>query len=178
MITKFVLNSVLHYVGLSCIVSPNKQLKYDIKENNHPYWINKFPQYNTSICFKFCENVFGGFIRNYGTDRCNIMCYINVHNKVQPTYFDDASSGGGREIPKNATTVELESLGATLNFIDCWLKLFHNNYKVRSKMCNEAIQKLLKQIPTMKSKPLIHDKIHQLLLIDICGTQYLTHLVA
>ena len=85
------------------------------------------------------------------------MCYITAHYKEQPTYVDDASSGGGREIPKNATTVELESLGATLNFIDCWLKLFHNNYKVRSKMYHEGMKTLFKQKPNIKSKPFSQD---------------------
>ena len=52
------------------------------------------------------------------------MCYITAHYKEQPTYVDDASSGGGRSIAKNATTVPLQSIGATLNFIDCLLKHF------------------------------------------------------
>ena len=56
------------------------------------------------------------------------MYYITAHYKQQPRYVDDASSGGGRAIPKNATTAALESLGATLNFIDCWLKHCHHNY--------------------------------------------------
>ena len=56
------------------------------------------------------------------------MCSILAHDKQQPKYFDDEISGGGRPIPKSATIEELEALGATLNFIDCWLKLFHHNY--------------------------------------------------
>ena len=35
------------------------------------------------------------------------MCYITAHYKEQPTYVDDASSGGGKEITKNATTSAL-----------------------------------------------------------------------
>ena len=42
--------------------------------------------------------------------------------------------------------------------MDCWLKLFHNNDEVRSKEYHEAMKKLFKKIPTMKSKPLSHDK--------------------
>ena len=68
------------------------------------------------------------------------MWSISAHNKLQPTYIDDASSVCGRAIPKNATTAELESLGATLNFIHCWLKIFHNNYEVRQKMDHDAIK--------------------------------------
>ena len=48
MSTKFVLNTILHYVGLSWIISSIKQMKYDIRENNHPDWLNKVPRYNTA----------------------------------------------------------------------------------------------------------------------------------
>ena len=85
------------------------------------------------------------------------MCSITAHDKIQPTYADDASIVSGRSIPKNTTTAVLESLGATLNFIDCWLKLFHKNYEVRSKIYHEAMKNVFKQIPTKKSKPLSHD---------------------
>ena len=49
MITRFVFNKVLHHVVLSWIISSNKQMKYDIIENNHPDWLNKGPRYNTAI---------------------------------------------------------------------------------------------------------------------------------
>ena len=45
-------------------------------------------------------------------------------------------------------------------------------------MAHEAMKKLLKQIPTMKSKPLSPDKKNQLLLTDIGCACYLTHLAA
>ena len=48
MSTKFVLNTKLHHVGFSWIISSSKQIKYDIKENNHPDWLDKGPQYNTA----------------------------------------------------------------------------------------------------------------------------------
>ena len=38
-ITQFVLNLVLHHVGLSWIISSNKQMIYETKENN-PGWLN------------------------------------------------------------------------------------------------------------------------------------------
>ena len=38
--------------------------------------------------------------------------------------------------------------------------------------------KFFKQIPTMKSKPLSHDKKHQLILTYIGGAWYLTHMEA
>ena len=67
------------------------------------------------------------------------MFYITAHDKLQPAYVDDEISGGGRSIPKNATASEFEYIGETLNLIDCWIKLIHNNDEVRSKIYNEAI---------------------------------------
>ena len=52
--------------------------------------------------------------------------------------YDDESSDGGRSISKNAASEALETMGATLNFIDCWLKLFHHNYEERYMMYHEA----------------------------------------
>ena len=45
-------------------------------------------------------------------------------------------------------------------------------------MAHEAMKKLFKQIPTMKSKPSSHNKKYQLLLTDIDCVCYLTHLAA
>ena len=47
MSTKFVLNTKLHHVGMSWIISSRKPMKYYTKENNHPDWLNKVPRYNT-----------------------------------------------------------------------------------------------------------------------------------
>ena len=43
MSTKFVLNKKWHHVGLSWITSSSKKMKYYIKDNNHPDWLNKGP---------------------------------------------------------------------------------------------------------------------------------------
>ena len=45
---KSVLNMRLHHVGLSRIIYSSRQMKYDIKENNNLYWLNKGPRYNTA----------------------------------------------------------------------------------------------------------------------------------
>ena len=82
MITKFVLNTVLQHVSLSWIISSNNKMKYDIKENHHPDWLNKGPQYNKAICSKYNGTLFDDFIRNDGTYRCNIMCSITEHDKL------------------------------------------------------------------------------------------------
>ena len=36
-ITSFVLNTVLHHVGMSWIIERNEQLKYDMEKNNSDY---------------------------------------------------------------------------------------------------------------------------------------------
>ena len=50
MVTKFVLDTILHHVGMSWIISSNDEMKYKIDKLNHQDWLNKGPWYNTSIC--------------------------------------------------------------------------------------------------------------------------------
>ena len=50
MITEFVLNKILHHVGMSWIIFSNEEMKYEIDKINHPDWLNKGPWYNTDIC--------------------------------------------------------------------------------------------------------------------------------
>ena len=52
MITKSVLNDILHHVGILWIISVNKEMRYEIDENIHQDWLNKVPWYNTSICLQ------------------------------------------------------------------------------------------------------------------------------
>ena len=104
MITKFVLNTILHHVDMSWIISSNKEMNYEIDENNHQGWWNKGPWYNTSICLKFNGSMLEDFITHARTDRYNIMCYLVAQNKIQPYYEDDKSSIGDRSIPKDTTT--------------------------------------------------------------------------
>ena len=40
-ITKCVLNAILHHVGMSWIIFPNEEMRYEMDENNHPDWLNK-----------------------------------------------------------------------------------------------------------------------------------------
>ena len=94
-ITQFVLNSVLHHVVLSCIISSNNKTKYKTEDKN-PDWLNKYLWYNTAICSKLHGIVFEHFIRNNRTDRQNLMGYITTRNSQKPTYVDDASSGANR----------------------------------------------------------------------------------
>ena len=41
-IAQFVLNTMLHHIGMSWIIKTNQQLKYDIKKHNHD-WIKGGP---------------------------------------------------------------------------------------------------------------------------------------
>ena len=40
MITTFMLNAILHHVGMSWIISSNNEMKYEIDEINHQDWLN------------------------------------------------------------------------------------------------------------------------------------------
>ena len=86
MITKSVLNPILHHVGVLGIISANDEMKYEIDENNHQDWLNKVPLYNTSICSIFYGSLFEYFITHARTDRYNLMCYLVAHDKIQPDY--------------------------------------------------------------------------------------------
>ena len=93
-------------------------------KNNHQNWLNKVHWYNTSICYKLRGSRFEDFITQAITDRYNLTCSLFAHDKLQPDYKYDESSIGDRSIPDNATTKSLEALGATIDFVDIWLKLF------------------------------------------------------
>ena len=81
------------------------------------------PWYKKYICKKVHGKLFEAFIINARTDRYNIMCYIYVYEKEhQSSSCDDVISGGGFPLPTTSTKEDLESLGATIYFIGCWLK--------------------------------------------------------
>ena len=73
MISKSVLNAILHHVGMSWIISTNKEMNYEIGENNHQDWLDKGPWYNTYICLKLHGSIFEDFITHARTDRYNLM---------------------------------------------------------------------------------------------------------
>ena len=50
MITKFVLNEILHLVDMTWIICSNEEILYEIDESNHTNWLKKCPFYNTVIC--------------------------------------------------------------------------------------------------------------------------------
>ena len=88
------------------------------------------------------------------------MCYLVAHDRLEPDYEDDGSSIGDRAITNDETIKTLESLGATFNFIDIWLKLLCENYCARSESYINAMKDMFIQIPqnveralTSKEKP-------------------------
>ena len=116
--TQFLLNTMLHHVGISWIIETYQQLKYYIDRNN-PYWITGGTWYNTYICKKIHGAVFEDYIIDARTERYELMCYIYAHEKQQLSYFDDVSSGGGNVLPSNETKEALVSMSVTFNFIYC-----------------------------------------------------------
>ena len=99
-ITTFVLNKMLHYVGMIWIIENLEDLKYDM-DILSPNWLTGGPWYNTYICKKLHGKLFEGFIISARTDRYNIMYYIDAYEREHQSYScDDGSSGGGFPLPK------------------------------------------------------------------------------
>ena len=80
-ITKFVLNLILHHVGMSWIIRSNNEMKYEIDKSNHQDLLNKGPWYNTDICSRLYGILFEYFIAHSRTDRYNIICSLVAHDK-------------------------------------------------------------------------------------------------
>ena len=83
-------------MGLSWILYSNKPINYEIKEMD-TYWLNEFPWYNTTICYKLHVTVLEDFIRNTRTYRYNLMCSITAHDRQQHTYVHDTIISGFRD---------------------------------------------------------------------------------
>ena len=155
MITKFVLNEILHHVSMSWIISSNKEMKYKIDENNHQDQLNNGPWYNTPIYLKLHGSTFEDFITHARTDIYNLVCSLVAHDKIQTNYENDGSSLGDMSIPKYTTTKALSALGANLNFIDICLKLLLDNYSARCDAYVNATKEMFKQIPLTMKKQLL-----------------------
>ena len=68
--------------------------------------------------------MFEEFIIKERTDRYNLMCSIDSHEK-NPSEHDDESRGGGYTITLNSPTEALISLSATIAFIGFWLQALY-----------------------------------------------------
>ena len=105
-ITKFVLNEMLHHTGMSWIISSNQEMEYDMTtKRNHLYWLNKGPCYNKNICSKLHRIKFEDCITQVRTDRYNIMCSLVDHDGLQTDDKDDESSIVYISIPNDATLI-------------------------------------------------------------------------
>ena len=135
--------------------------------------MNKGPWYNTSICSKLHGIRFEDFIELARTDRYNLMCYLVPHYRLQIDYKDDENSIGDSSIPDDATTKALEALGATINFIDIWLKLFLENFNARCDVYINPMKDMFKQIPQTIKIALTPKQKVQKLITDIGGGWYM-----
>ena len=104
---------------------------------------------------KLHGTVFERYIRHARTDKYKLMCYIDSHEKHQPSSIDDGKSGGGSALPSNSTTEALILLSATIDSIDCCLKLLYHSYLERSNMYIETMKGLFQKIPVQLPKPKI-----------------------
>ena len=169
----FVLNVLLHNVGISWTFSSNKEVNYEMDKNNHQDWLNKGPWYNTSICLKLHGSRFEDFITQARTDRYNLMCSLVAHNKLQLDYKYDEIIIGDRSIPDNATTKALKALCATTNFIDIWLKLFLEKYNARYDAYINSMKEMFKEIPQTIKKSLTPKQKVQKLMTKNGGGWYM-----
>ena len=107
------------------------------------YWLTGGPWYNTYICKKIHGKLFEVFIINVRTDRYNIMFSIDAQRREhQSSSCYDCSIGGSCPLPITSTTEKLESLGATIYFIGCWLKTLIHNFLERCHLYTHVMEEL------------------------------------
>ena len=74
---------------------------------------------------------------------------------------------------KHVTTEALETLGATFNFIEIWLKLLNHNDEMRCEMDNKDMKDKFKQILLKMTKLLSQKQKLQKLMTEIGGRWYM-----
>ena len=125
-------------------------------KRNYLDWLNKGPWYNRNICSKLHGIRLEDFITQARIYRYNLICSLVDRDRLQLDYKNDEISIGDRAIPDNATMKTLEELGATINFIDIWLKLPRENYCARSEPYINAMKVMFMQIPQNLEIALTH----------------------
>ena len=95
-------------MGMSWIISTNKEMEYEINKTNHQDWLNKGHWYNISICLNFHGSMFEYFITHARTDRYNLMCSLVAHDKMQPNDEDCSFRSPGRMPCPNYEAVEFQ----------------------------------------------------------------------
>ena len=69
-ITPFVMNSMLHHVGMSWMIILKKEMDYDNFTNSKNLgWFDTGPWHKKNICSKLYGTTFEGFIKQAITDR-------------------------------------------------------------------------------------------------------------
>ena len=77
----------------------------------------------------------------------SFLCSLVDHDRLQLDYKYDKSSIGDRAIPDDSTIKTLQALGATINFIDIWLKLLRENFDARCEAYINAMKEICMKIP-------------------------------
>ena len=76
------------------------------------------------------------------------MSSIDAYEKEhQSSICDYGSISGGCPLPKNSTIEILESLGATIYFIGCWIKSLEHNFLERCNLYTHYMEELFQKIP-------------------------------
>ena len=57
------------------------------------------------------------------------------------------SAGGGCPLPTTSTTEALQSLGATIDFIGCWIKSLEHNFLELCNLYTHYMEELFQKIP-------------------------------
>ena len=75
------------------------------------------------------------------------MCSLVAHDRLKLDYKYYESSIGNMAIPDDTPMKTLETLGATINFIDIWLKFFRGNFNARFDAYINAMKVMFRKIP-------------------------------
>ena len=76
---------------------------------------------------KIHEKYFEEFTGNAISERYNLICSIDVHEKNDTSVHYYGSSGSGYTITLTSTTGALVSLSATIGFVGCWMQTLEHN---------------------------------------------------
>ena len=117
--------------------------------------------------------MFEDFMTQARTDRYNLICSLVAHDRLQPDYEDGVISIGDKAVPNDATIKTLETLGATFNFIDIWLKLLRKHFDARCEAYINAMKVMFRQIPQTIKIALTPKQKVQKIMTDIGGGCYM-----
>ena len=92
-ITTFVLNTILHHVGMLWIIETHEQLKYNMDKYNSE-WITGGPWYNTSICKKLHGNFLRDLLKIQELTDI-ISCALLMHMEKSINHIDVMESSVG-----------------------------------------------------------------------------------